>query len=43
MKLHPQKKRKTGSGAQTGKMLHISIIENDKIKAYLGQVRLSKG
>ena len=32
-----------GSGELPGKMLLVRIIENNKIDAYLGQVRLSKG
>ncbi len=32
-----------GSGALSGKMLLVRIVENDKIYDYLGQVRLSKG
>ncbi len=32
-----------GSGALSSKMLLVRIIENNKIDAYLGQVRLSKG
>ncbi len=32
-----------GSGALSGKMLLVSIVENNKIDAYLGLVWLSKG
>ncbi len=32
-----------GSGALPGKMLFVRIIKNNRIAAYLGQVRLSKG
>ncbi len=32
-----------GSGALSGKMLLVSIVENNKIDDYLGQVMLSKG
>ncbi len=32
-----------GSGALSGKMLLVSIVENHKIDDYLDQVRLSKG
>ncbi len=32
-----------GSGALSGKMLLLSIVENDKTDDYLGKVRLSKG
>ncbi len=32
-----------GSGALTGKVLLVRIIENNKIDAYLGQVKLNKG
>ena len=32
-----------GSGALSGKMLLVRIVENIKIDDYLGQVRLSKG
>ena len=32
-----------GSVALSGKMLLVRIVENNKIEAYLGQVRLSKG
>ena len=32
-----------GSGALSGKMLLVRIVENNKIYDYLGQVRLSKG
>ena len=32
-----------GSGALPSEMLLVRIIENNKIDAYLGQVRLSKG
>ncbi len=32
-----------GSGALSGKMLLVSIVENNKIDDYIGQVRLSKG
>ncbi len=32
-----------GSGALFGKMLLVRIIENNKIDALLGQVRLRKG
>ena len=31
-----------GSGALSGKMLLVRIVENNKIDAYLGQFRLSK-
>ena len=34
--------RKVGSGALSGKMLLVRIVEDDKIDDYLGQVRLSK-
>ena len=37
---YPNKKQ--GSGALPGKMLRVKIIENNKIDAYLGQVRLNK-
>ncbi len=32
-----------GSGALSGKILLVRIIENNKIDAFLGQVRLLKG
>ena len=32
-----------GSGALSCKMLLVRIVENNKIGAYLGQVRLGKG
>ncbi len=32
-----------GSGALSGKMLLVRIVENNKIDDYSGQVRLSKG
>ena len=32
-----------GSGALSGKMLLVRIVEINKIDDYLGQVRLSKG
>ncbi len=32
-----------GSGALSGKMLLVRIVENDKIDAHLGQVKLRKG
>ncbi len=31
-----------GSGALSGRMLLVRIVENNKIDDYLGQVRLSK-
>ncbi len=31
------------SGALSGKMLIVRIVENNQIDDYLGQVRLSKG
>ncbi len=31
-----------GSGALSGKMLLVRIVENNEIDGYLGQVRLSK-
>ena len=33
----------SGSGALSGKMLLVWIVENNRIDDYLGQVRLSKG
>ena len=41
--MHEKKRTKLGSGALSGKMLLVSIVENNKINDYLGQVRLSKG
>ncbi len=38
-----KKNIKKGSYALSGKMLLARIIENNKIYAFLGQVRLSKG
>ncbi len=32
-----------GSGAHSGKMLLVKIVENNKIDDFLGLVRLSKG
>ena len=32
-----------GFGALPGKMMFVRNFENDKIEAYLGQVRMSKG
>ncbi len=34
---------KFGSGAPSGKMLLVRIVENNNIEDYLGKVRLSKG
>ncbi len=36
-------KKKLGSGALSGKMVLIRIVENNRIDGYLGQVSLSKG
>ena len=35
--------RNIGSGALSGKMLLLRIIENNKLMIILGQVRLSEG
>ena len=40
---HNTDKKNIGSGALTGKMLLVRIIENNKIDAYFSQVRLIKG
>ena len=41
-KIHFKKIQYFGSGALSGKMLLVRIVENNKIDAYLGQFRLSK-